>query len=117
MLHLVTIVSRAWRILTARRLANPQTLSRLLRRAVRTRLHVVRAALLLLLLAALALAACGGGARTSREPGAPGKIEALREAQERAQQKIEAEGNAHLREAQREQEAARREAEREAGGG
>ncbi len=113
---------RARCIFAAQRLADPQALPSLLRRAAPPRLLTRRAAAGVALLVALALVAsstlvaCGGGAgaHTKRQPGPPGQIEALREAQERAQQKIEAEGSTHAREAQRAQEAARREAEGEA---
>jgi hypothetical protein len=72
-------------------------------------------ALTLAVALALALAACGGGGgRTQRRPGAPGKIEALREAQEKAERSIELEGERRAREVEREREATRVEAEREA---
>jgi hypothetical protein len=62
-----------------------------------------------------ALAACGGQSKPARLPGPPGKIEKLREEQEAAQGRIEAEGRVRAREVEREREATRREAEREAG--
>jgi hypothetical protein len=68
----------------------------------------------LALAAAPALAACGGGQHTQRRPGAAGKIEALREAQEKAEHGIEVEGERRARELEREREATRVEAEREA---
>jgi hypothetical protein len=62
-----------------------------------------------------ALAACGGHSKPARLPGPPGKIEKLREEQEAAQSRIEAEGRVRAREVERERKATRREAEREAG--
>jgi hypothetical protein len=66
--------------------------------------------------AAPGLTACGGsgqGQKTHRQ-GAPGKIEALREAQEKAERGIEAEGRRRARQVERERVATRAEAEREA---
>jgi hypothetical protein len=69
----------------------------------------------LVLLLVLALGACGGSSHPAHSSSAPGQIEKLREAQEAAQSKIEAEGRRRASEVQREREAIRREAEREAG--
>jgi hypothetical protein len=73
------------------------------------------ATLALVLLLVVALGACGRRSHAARPPAAPGKIEKLREQQEAAQAKIEAEGRRHAREVERERAATRREAEREAG--
>jgi hypothetical protein len=73
-----------------------------------------RTAAVALTLSAL-LASCGGQSKPARLPGPPGKIEKLREEQEAAQSRIEAEGRQRAREVEREREATRREAEREAG--
>jgi hypothetical protein len=62
--------------------------------------------------AAPTFAGCGASS-PHRRAGAPGKIEALREAQEKAQSQIESEGRRHAREAAREQQAARAQAEGE----
>lgn len=62
--------------------------------------------------AAPMLAACGASDARHRT-GPQGKIEALREAQEKAQSKLEAEGRANALRAEREQQATRVEAERE----
>jgi hypothetical protein len=62
------------------------------------------------------LMACGGSGHSQQthRQGAPGKIEALREAQEKAERDIEAEGRRRARQVEREREATRAEAEREA---
>ncbi len=79
-------------------------------------MHLRRFASRILTIAALgavpALAACGSSA-THHTAGPQGKIEALREAQEKAQSKLEAEGRRVALQAQREQVATRAEAERE----
>jgi hypothetical protein len=75
----------------------------------------VRIAALAFVLLVLALGACGGRSHSARPHGAPGQIEKLREQQEAAQEKIEAEGRRHAREVERERAATLREAEREAG--
>ncbi len=120
-LSVVTIVRPPPDIFDAQRLADPQALRQLqprrapaLRRAARAVTLRVLAGVLALL-AAAALCSCDGGrAHTTPARVTTGRIEALREAQERAQRAIEAEGRAHASEAQREHEALRREAEREA---
>jgi hypothetical protein len=67
-----------------------------------------------------AISACAES-RPPRSAGPPGKIEALREGQEKAQKRIEAEGRANELQVERERQAVRAEAEREredrAGGG
>jgi hypothetical protein len=77
----------------------------------------LRRASRILLVAALvsapAVSACGQSKPPPRSHGPPGKIEALREAQERAQKQIEAEGLESARRVQREREAIRAEAEHE----
>jgi hypothetical protein len=66
------------------------------------------------LVAAAPLAGCGAsGAHRSAAP--TGKIEALRQAQEQAQAQIEAEAHRNALRSAREQQAMRREAERESG--
>jgi uncharacterized protein HemX len=72
-------------------------------------------ALALVLLLVVALGACGGSSHAVRSTRAPGQIEKLREQQEAAQAKLEAEGRRRAREVERERAATRREAEREAG--
>jgi hypothetical protein len=64
------------------------------------------------LAAAPAIAGCGASA-PQRRAGPQGKIEALREAQEKAQSQIEAEAHANAQQAAREQRATRLQAERE----
>jgi hypothetical protein len=72
-----------------------------------------RIVLVAALVSAPAVSACGESHRPPRSQGSPGKIEALREAQERAQKQIEAQALVSARRVQRERDAIRVEAERE----
>jgi hypothetical protein len=72
-----------------------------------------RIVLVAALISAPAVSACGQSKPPPRSQGPPGKIEALREAQEREQKQIEAEGHQSARRVQREREAMRVEAEHE----